>query len=56
MKGWLEEFVKSKRRNGLVELSKPNVQEVAYYLWLNGSQDTLGNWLDAERIVLGETK
>jgi hypothetical protein len=27
---------------------------VAYYLWLNGSDDTEQNWLDAESIVLGE--
>lgn len=53
MKYWFNEFTVSEKRNGLVALPKPNVEEVAYYLWLNGNQDTLQNWLDAERIVLG---
>jgi len=30
------------------------IAEVAYYLWLNGSDNTEQNWLDAESIVLGE--
>lgn len=55
MKDWFANFVNSKR-NGLVELPKPNVEEVAYYLWIDGSDDALTNWLNAERIVFGETK
>ncbi len=40
-------------RVGLVELPKLSVAEVAYYLWLDGSDDALGNWIKAEKIVLG---
>jgi hypothetical protein len=29
----------------------PSVAEVAYFLWLNGSDDTLKNWYDAKKIV-----
>jgi hypothetical protein len=36
------------------EVSKLSIAEVAYYLWLNGSDDdALGNWIKAEKIVLG---
>lgn len=30
------------------------IAEIAYYLWLNGSENTEQNWLDAEKMVLGD--
>jgi hypothetical protein len=32
------------------------IKEHAYYLWLNGSEDTERNWLDAEKYVLTQFK
>ena len=50
-------------RNGLVFydsyaiyhdfLITQKIAECAYYLWLNGSEDTEKNWLDAENFILG---
>jgi hypothetical protein len=32
------------------------INEHAYYLWLNGSEDTERNWLEAEKYVLTQLK
>jgi hypothetical protein len=32
------------------------IAERAYYLWLNGSEDTERNWLEAEKYVLTQLK
>ena len=42
-------------KNGLVfydsYTSYQRISEYAYYLWLNGSEDTEQNWLDAEQAL-----
>jgi hypothetical protein len=39
-----------RKRPGLVKMEEHRklVSEIAYYLWLNGSQDEKQNWIDAE--------
>ena len=36
-----------------VEDKNKQVEEAAYYLWLNGSTDAESNWKDAEKQVNG---
>ena len=42
-------------RNGLIfydsHASYQRISECAYYLWLNGSEDTERNWLDAVALI-----
>jgi hypothetical protein len=36
-----------------VEDKNKQVEEAAYYLWLNGSTDAESNWKDAEKQING---
>lgn len=39
-----------RKRPGLIRMEEHRklVSEIAYHLWLNGSEDTDQNWIDAE--------
>jgi len=45
-------------RNGLIKFATyiQMIEECAYFLWLNGSNDTNKNWIDAERYINEQLK
>ena len=47
-----------RKRPGLIRIEEHRklVAEIAYHLWLNGSDDTEQNWLNAELQTLNQYK